>query len=234
MMKKRHKFSEENNGMNGGSSGGGQQNNTQNNTPTYANLWDKTETSGVAPAQPQQNPQQQQQPSDPTAAFNAHVESLRLTDGINFQQVANDLAQGNHTSLEAAFKSLGANSYRAGVSDAQRLMNGKIDDAVNKAVNQSTGNYKSDMIVNRMNDSLPFTKAPEIAPIAKAVLTQMISKGKTHDEAIEEVGKFFQHVGNTVNHNTQAPEGNPGSRNYNNRQTTTTDWDEIFTSLAQQ
>jgi len=227
---------EENNGSNGGSggsaSGQGQQNNTPNNTPSYANLWDTPKPAAAAAPVQQQS---QQMPTDPNKAFADHVASLGLTNGINFQTVANDIRNGDHSSLEAAFNTLGANSYRSGVADAQRLMDSKVKDAVGQAVDQSTGNYKSDMVIGQMKMALPFTAAPEIEPIAKAVLTQFIKQGKSQTQAIEEVGKFFEHVSKTAGGNVQsAPDGQPGSRNYNNgKQSQETDWDSIFTSLAQ-
>jgi len=223
-----------------GGAGGGEQNNGDNNGDAsktdYTNLWqDKTDTSG-GQQQQQQNGQQQQQQAqgDPAADLQKHIESLNLTGGIDMAKVATDMQAGDATGFQGALQQVAENSYKAAMGDSQKMMQSQIAAAVDAAVSKADGNHQSSTLIRDMNSALPYTEAPEIAPIAKAVLTRFIKDGKSHKEAIAETDKFLQHVGTSVAASDgSAPPRTPGSGNYSQQQQSadTPDWDNIFAGL---
>jgi hypothetical protein len=185
-------------GSDGGDSGGtGEgENNTGNKEPNYTDLWNNEPSPGDNPATPAAQPVVAAQPAaqTPDQAFNAHIDSLRLTGEIDFREITEQMQQGNSEGLQSAMQQVAANSYRAATISANKLVQSKVDAAVKSAVEEASGNMDATMAVREMNNSLPFTASEGFAPVAKAVLTQFIRKGSSIPDAIGEVQKYFSHM----------------------------------------
>jgi len=212
-------------------------NNNNNNVEPYVNLWNTNNNQ----QQNQQTAAQQNQPvvqpqaapqADPQEQLNQHIEGLNLTSGIDLSTLQSDIQEGNTESVMNALKAVAANSYKASMSDMQQMVQSQITAAVDTAVQKSQGNFESSTLVRDMHQKLEFTQAPEIEPMAKAVLAQFVKQGKSPTEAVTEVGKFFEHVGNKVAGTQNAPVNVPGANPYNQSNTDNDqDWDKLFSDL---
>lgn len=176
-----------------------QQNNNENNIIESGSMWD-TEPSdkGNNQQQQQQNntANQNQNTNDGgTDHFAAHVESLDLGGGIDLAKVQQDLQQGNTESFAAALKQSSEQAYKAAITDSNKLISKQVKDAVASAVSEAGGNFESNMVIRDMNEALPYTMDKAIAPVAKAVLTQLMTKGMTQAEAIKGVDEFVKKAG---------------------------------------
>jgi hypothetical protein len=190
------------------SSGGAGENNEQNNEQNYADLW-HTSTN-------QQDETNNQQPAgsaaaaDPEKAMQLHIANLGLTKNLDFRAITNDLNSGRTESLQAAFTEMAGNVYKAAIQDAAKVAEAKARQAEDSATSRSRGDYRSDMLVADMHKQLEYTSAPGIEPIAKAVLTKFIQNGKTPNDAIKEVDRFFNHVSTKIGGQRET-QGTPGS-----------------------
>jgi hypothetical protein len=207
--------------------------NTQDTIDPFTDFWSDTDSgeelgagqqNGQGPGSGQQNGQQN---ADPAAAetasearFNGYIKNLRLTEGINPQQIAQDLAQGKFESLQGAFDTIATKVYKQAVVDNQKIMAQRMDAAVQQAVRQAGLMGDATHAVRKMNEMLPFTKNPLYAAQAQAVLSQAFKKGHTMEKAVSLVKDFFarqtadaaKDLGMFV-----APPKKPGAGNSNNR-----------------
>lgn len=195
--------------------------NDKDNDDNLETLWDNPvddTNKSITPVQSDPNKQQQQQEPDPNVAFNTHIESLKLTDGLDLSEISTELNEGNTTALNKAFSHMAANIYRHALVDASKVIDKKVQEGVDKAIKSSTNAVQGNMAVDKMQSALSFTKRPAISPVAAAVLAQLIKKGKSVDEAIDGVKLFFKQTaqisGKELGLNA-APRGRPGQQIFN-------------------
>lgn len=195
------------------------ENNQQNNDDNFEDLWhDPDESSEQTPQQktPQQTqPANIEQKPNVDEAFNTYIEGLDLTKGIDLAKVSDELNQGNTESLGNAFSVIAAKTYRQAMVDMSKIIDQKVAAGVKAAVTQSSNVAQGDMAVRHMNNALDFTKNPAIAPVASAVLAQLIKKGKSTEDAVEGVRKFFQNTSKISAKALglqKAPQGRPGNQ----------------------
>lgn len=196
--------------------------NKQNNDDNLETLWDNPDdnkSSDDKPGQIDQNLQQQpQQQVDPSVAFNAHIESLNLLDGLNLDEISTELNQGKTDGLNKAFGHMAANIYRQSMIDASKIIDKKVQEGVDKAIKSSTNAVQGNMAVDKMQVALSFTKQPAISPVATAVLAQLIKKGKSVDDAINGVRTFFKQTAQISAKElglNAAPRARPGNKTFN-------------------
>lgn len=235
-----HGSGEGSSGSAGNETNTGSNNNTtnQNNMSTFVDLWNtNTEqnksTDGVAQQQQQSQTQQTQQ-QDPNAQFDTYIQSLDFTSGIDTQQLIADLNEGKLDSFNNALRTVAANAYKQSLLDSQKIIQSKVNEAVQRAVEQSKGSYRSDMLVKDLHTQFPFTAAPEIEPVAKAVLNQLIdNKGMEPNEAIKATGEFFKHLTKKVASTVEIPDLVPGNQGFAPRGTSADEpnWEEIFQAM---
>ncbi len=194
------------------------ENNGQNNGDNLETLWDDPVVEGDKDKLSGQVEQQKQQQTDPNAAFTAHIESLKLSDGLNLDEISAELNQGNTTALNKAFSHMASNIYRQSMIDASKIIDKKVQEGVDKAIKSSTNAVQGNMAVDKMQATLAFTAKPVISPIANAVLAQLIKKGKSVDDAIAGVKVFFKQTaqlsGKELGLNPP-PNARPGQRPFN-------------------
>lgn len=168
--------------------------NKEDKVEDFKTMWDNDDKEIEQQKQNEKQIANEIEQQKPDEAFDEHIKSLNLGSGIDANKIASDMAEGNTDSLNAAFTSVAASSYKAALISTNKLIDAKISNAIDEAVNRSEGKFKTNAAVRDLNDALPFTKAPEIAPIAKVVFGQFMKKGQNVDEAIESVRKFFHHT----------------------------------------
>ena len=198
------------------------ENNGQNNDDKFEDLWQDTDSNKDKTQQQQTQQTQQpgsQQAPDADKAFSTYIEGLDLSKDIDLAKVSEDLNQGNTESLGKAFSSIAAKTYRQAMIDMNKIIDQKVTAGVEAAVSQSSNAAQGTQAVRQMNTLLDFTKNPAIAPVAGAVLAQLMKKGKSVDDAVEGVRKFFQ---NTSKISAKAlglqnpPRGRPGNQPFSN------------------
>lgn len=195
----------------GGNANQDDKNNSKDNLISHAELWDAqaSDDKSGGSSDGQQQTQQQQQ-GDPNEKFNTHVDSLDFSNGIDMAASMTAIQNGDVEAFGKLIQQIGANAYRNSLVDANKVVQQRVDkmaDSVKADV--STSNATSDL-VKEMNTQLPFTKNPAFAPVAQLTLTQFMQKGVPAQEAIKEVGKYFQNLSGEVGKmNPGAPGGRP-------------------------
>lgn len=199
-------------------------NNNNNNIDSQDNIWDNNSTTeddnNNNNNNQNQNQNQNQQTKDADTLFKEHIESLQLTNGLDLAKIQEDLREGKVDSLNEAFSNVAANTYKAAMTQMNSLVDSKIEAATEKAVSDANSTVKADLEIQEMQSSLPFTKDPNIEPVAKAVLAQFRSKGESVENAIAKTKEFFQNTAEKVGNVSIPPNDKPGTRNFsrNNQQ----------------
>lgn len=173
----------------GGNSG---ENNIENDVANFDKMWEPKPSENGDNGD-NNNSDNNNDGGNASEALANHIESLRLTEGIDMVEIGKGIAEGNYDSLNSAFSQLSANVYERAIMDSNRLVEAKVKTAVEDAVNQATGKTNANLAVRELNDALPFTKMPAFAPVAKAVFNQMMGE---HDndtaKAIESTRAYFK------------------------------------------
>lgn len=216
----------------------GGENNDENNLITTGSLWDTDSNDEGTAANYNDSGVQSSSQQSAEEIFNSHVESLDLAGGIDARQIAQDMQTGNIESFQGALASVAQNAYKAAIMDANKMMEAKVQQAVDKAVSQSDGNFKSDMATSKMNEALPFTANPAIAPVAKTLLAKFIAKGQDLPKAIKSVEQYYKHSAEQMGFvmpskspsrpGQQGFNNNGGSNNNTQQQNDDSDWINIL------
>lgn len=228
----------------GGGAGGGQQqqvanggqgNNNNDHLISHEDLWQSDDEDGNG------NVHQQQQQNagghgDPNAAFQAHIDSLDFTGGIDIHGGMEAIRNGDTEAFGNLLRQVSANAYRNAMVDANKVVQQRVDKMGNDVQQRVATNQTTSELVREMGNQLPFTKNAAYAPVAKLVLTKFLRKGATSTEAIAQVGKYFQSLSGEVGKmNPRAPSGRPsGGFGGNNssfsggNESEATDWMEVL------
>ena len=193
----------------GGGDGSGEQtneNNTDKGLIDHTALWDNEVTEpAVAPVTVVQ------QPAAATASetFNAHVATIDF--GADPAAMMEAVREGNLEAFSEQLANMQKGIYKAGMLDANKMVQQNSAGLKTELQNTTETTISSNKIISQMNESLPYTAEPAYAPMAKAVLSRLLSKkGMTSEKAIEETGKYFSGMANKVggNMNGNLPRGN--------------------------
>lgn len=200
-----------NNNQNNNTDNNNNQNNIENNTSIWDNKPNKDDNQ-------QQNQQQQNQNTneDAASAFAKHISDLNLTNGVDVAKIQQDMSEGSTESLQEAFAKVSANTYQAAMTQMNRLVDNKVNAAVEKSVNESGSMLNENLAIREMNSEMSFTTDKNIAPVANAALKNLMDQGKSASEAIKEVAEFFKNTANMVSgSNGNSDSGAPGRNNFN-------------------
>lgn len=196
---------------------GQKKDNGDNNSDNFDNLWqdptDETKDKN------KQTTQESEKKPDPTEVFDEYIKGLDLASGLDMAKISGDLNQGNTESLDNAFSTIASNTYRQAMVDMSKVIDQKVEAGVAKAVQQSSNASQSDMAVKQMNAELKFTKSPVIAPVASAVLAQLIKKGKSTEDAVNGVREFFKQTSQLSAKELgrqNPPQSRPGNQRFDN------------------
>jgi len=184
-------------------------NNNANNVDANTSFWDNKDKSDANNSSEPQTVKviNQPEPKTPAEQMTAHIESLKLTDGINSAQIMEDMRENKTESFDAALATASANAYQAAMKDMNSIMDAKIAKVTEEATANANASVNSNMAVAEMNKALPFTSDADIAPVAKAVLTQALKNSSSTEQAIEGVKAFFDKMGSS----SQPPNSNSGN-----------------------
>lgn len=199
----------------------GGENNSENNVDNFSNLWENEDNKETENNNTNNTNTANAEPANNAAdAFKNHIDGLDLTAGIDMNKISEGIKEGNFEDLTSAFKTVAGNAYQNAIMDSTKIMDAKIEKAVSNAVSQAKGNYQADQATQQLHTALPFTKDAAIAPVATAVMTQLIGKGKSSEEAIMGVKAFFAQTSKLSAKDLDlqiAPAGTPnGGRRGNN------------------
>jgi len=146
-----------------------------------------------------------------------HIATLDFGKGIDMQAIMNDVQNGDMSSMQKAFTQIGSQAYTATLTDANRLMQSKINDAVTAAVEKAGVNYKGDKLTDAMHTALPFTKDPAMSPVARGILGQFLKKGLSDEEALNKTKAYFKNFAlkSAKDLGVNAGSSRPGSGQFN-------------------
>lgn len=202
-------------------------NNNQNNVDPFATIW-QTESAEAGEHsqndQQNQNNQQSQNRNDqntqqPGDFFNNYLKDLNFLEGINTQEIAQKLTEGDAESLGNTLNSIGRAAYGKAIVDANKIIEARVAKAVDEAVAKSSAHMSTDMAMRTMQERLPFTKQPAIQPVAATIMAQLMRKGDDVDKAIANTGEFFKHIYKLSAKDlglNKPPRATPGSGNQRN------------------
>lgn len=188
-------------------------NNEKDNVDKFATLWDNPTEDKPGEKASDQTPDANKGLTN-QQVFDEHINSLNLLNGVDLEKITADLTSGNTESLENAFKAMSRNVYTSALLNTNKIMDQKIEAAIEQAVTKSKNSIGSDFALQQMNSQLPFTAKPAIAPMAKQVLEQLIKKGSSTEEAIAGVKDYFQQTASVFAKESGlviAPKNRPGS-----------------------
>lgn len=232
------------NGDQGNQNPGGQ-NNSEITTPLHTGIWDNHESNQGNQNDNQnqnnqqnqnQNQSQNQNQQTPEELMQAHISSLGLTNGIDVEGLSDSLRDGDTKPLLSMMETAAANSYKAAVENLSSLMDSKVAAAVEAATAKAEGNVNASMAVKEMQKVLPFTTAPDLEPVAKAVLTKLMNDGRSVTEAIQGTDQFFKAITEQgMNHYDSMHEQRPGrSDSRGNQQQSQADgyWSDLLQGIS--
>lgn len=196
----------------------GGNNNQGDNVDLLAKLWEND--SGNKGGQGnnnggQQQTQQQTQQANPNELIRQHLDGLSLKPSFS-QEDMDNIQNGDFTAFNREMQSVAERVYTQALSHMAGFVDQKVNAAIEEATRRSGANYEINEMVDRMQNSLPITKDPKVAPVAKGILQQALKKGMKADDAINAVSAFFNHL--NPKSNNQSRPGRDGRPSGNNNQ----------------
>lgn len=149
--------------------------------------------------------------------FNKYITEKKFGDNVQIpKEQVDKLLAGDLSVLpdvvRAIARGAAEDAYRHGMIDNQNVLKNKLDAAVEQAVTRSDGSRRASEVVNMMNTALPFTKDPDIKPVADALLSQQIKNGKSPEDSIKIITAFFKRTSGLTARSLEdnGPPGNGG------------------------
>ncbi len=165
----------DNNSAGGGGAGaGGTDGNSQTGGSNGGNADGNSGTSGAG---------------DAMSRMNAHIESKNFVNGVDFNKLAEG---GDPEAIKASFNNLTRNMYVGMMADVNRIVEARVEQAVEKAVKTAKSEVYGTQAVDDMFRSLPHLNNPNTAPVAQSVFAKFIEKGQTREMAVRNTDKYFK------------------------------------------
>lgn len=175
------------------------QNNAGDNGDDFSNLWEPPQSGDDVNDQPNNQPNNQQNNQNNAGqTFDQYIDTLNLTSGIDMQEIQQGMQEGNLDGMQKAFDTIARNVYKRMMVDANKLTTEHLERAKGDWLKEARGSVGTDNAVRSMQNTLPFTKEKDIAPVAEAALKQFMSKGQDQDTAIQSVKRYMEAVGARV------------------------------------
>jgi len=182
------------------------------------NVWETKPTEKAAEqTQPVRQLTQEELETQNSSTLKKHLESLNLTSGIDLNKISEEFGRGETESFQGALATVAENSYKASISQMNKLMDAKLSQVKEEAIKEANAATQSTNAISSMNKELPFTSEPEIAPVATAVLNQYISKGASVPDAIKSTAAYFNAVATKVGGNRMSNEDDFSTHNMNSK-----------------
>jgi len=177
------------------------------------------------------NQQQQQQQSDPQKDVDTYLAGIGLGEYKLTEQELEAFKSGE--GVQSAFDNINKrirDSHIKAVSAANTLLEKKIPELVEAAVNKSKSFYQGEQLRDLLQERLPWTRDPVIAPMAETILRQLLIKGATHDQGIEGTKKYFERVQKAMDPSYIAPNKNTNQpyRGQRPQETGNMDWMKVL------
>jgi len=173
---------------------------------------------------------------NPAEAFQEHLQKMDFTRGLNMQEAADKMREGDMSGMQDVMNSMGRQVFQQAVMLTSEFTKQQVENGVNEALQRSKGSYNADLAQRELQEKFPAAKDPTIAPVANGVFTRYLQRGQTVDEAIKNTEKYFANMANKFNPpNRQQRPGsggfNSGENNspFNNPQDET----DFFAALSQ-
>jgi len=145
------------------------------------------------------------------------VETLGF--GVDSADMMAAMQSQNPEDMQKAVSNMQTSVYRAAMIDVNKLVQQRVDSAIGEMKQNTNNTIEANSIVAQMETALPWTRQPAYAPMAKAVVNQMLQKdGMTPEKAIAETAKYFQQFANETVTGQQIPPGGKPNGNFQNQQ----------------
>ena len=189
-------------GDDGGGSGNangndGGDNNNNDNLHSHDSLWDANNDGGNNGGDGNDN-NDGNQGGDANAAFDQYVATLDFGAGIDMQDAMQAISNGDAEAFSKVISQIGINAYKFAMVDANKVVQQQVDKMGKQVKDDVSASTATSQVVNAMHAQLPFTQQRAFAPVAKLVLTRFLEGGKSPEDAIGEVGKYFKNLSSEV------------------------------------
>lgn len=153
------------------------------------NIWEapKPKEGDIKPAPVAQT---QNQPAPGPSGFDQYIQSLDYTPTIT-PEIQASLAQGDMSGLMKQIGTQIQSSLKEALIKSAQIARQAATEAQGNAVNQANVNFNSANAIKVLNDKVPISTNPNIAPIAKAAMTQYMKAGNSAEKSAMMVGKFL-------------------------------------------
>lgn len=220
---------------NGGQNGDNGTNNGGNNDDLINTIWDdvKKDNKAADPnnnnQQNNQQQQQQQQQPDLQKQTTDYLASVGLGDLALSEAEIENLKSGE--GFAAFAKNINGRIQQAhlkALSNANQLIDKKVEAAVAQAVDKSKSFYQGEQIREILRDKLEIAKDPLYAPVVETITRQFLSKGATLDQAIDGTKKYLEKLSQKMDPNAPNANTKNGFRGNPRQQDDNTNWLDVL------
>lgn len=211
------------------------QNDTGNDAAVLKDLWsDKpVEKKGDQQQQPNnQQPNNQGPQKTAQEQVDDHFKSIGL-EPIKLNENEVVAYKENPQGLLDMIQTRVQKSYIEAIKGSKQLVDTAVEAAVKKALDSSRGMIEGKELQGLLRAKYSWAADPTIAPIAETVMQRFLDKGQTRDVALENVGKYFNHLGRTMNPDFVPREPNGNTNENYNRSPQKPDGDTNWLALLQ-
>lgn len=192
-----------------GQQAAGDKNNDNNNLDSHKNIWDTGKpTEKDKPTLEDQNALSAAQDKS-IKDFHEYVQGQTFGEEFTPDALKKMLEDGDTTPLNTAIASAAKAGFGKALQDTQKIIEAAITKGTADAVAQSKAATSEKDNINAMNIALPFTKDPNVAPIAELALQTQMKAGRDFNTALESVKGFFSKMSTDIADHT----GDGGPRN---------------------
>lgn len=179
------------------------QNNGGNNDDLPANIWAQQQQQQQDNNQQQQNNQNNNQQQnnnnnakDAATQIREHLEAAGIKADFTPEEIKSLTETNDPKVFSEKLSTLMQKTYIKAMQDSNQLIESKLEKAVETAVAKAVSNVKTDGFKEKLQNSIPLAKDPNITPIAEAIAGQFLKSGKSQEDTIKMVQKFFGKMAN--------------------------------------
>lgn len=173
--------------------------NSSNDDALLDNIWSdvQKETPPVDNTNPAGNPPAPAAPAqvDPNVQVANYLKEKGLEQITLTEAQKEGLKTGDPTVMQDLLSQLNGKIVKAHVEamrGSQTMIQTAVKDAVAEAMKNTTGYVEGKEMREAMQAALPFTKNPNIGPVAETIMKRMMDRGANQEQALKGVDKWFR------------------------------------------
>lgn len=196
------------------------ENNSGNNTFDYTNLWSTNKQNANAgdSANKGANGSGNNNANSRSAedVFSEHVKSLGF--GKHGDALTKALNSGDGQQTMKVIADIQTDTYRSAMLNVNKMVQAQLKNLEDRLTANTSASVENAELLKQLYKEVPFAESPAYAPLAQAVLEQMLNqevKGKpmTKAQALSETKKYFNDLAKKIGDNSNGGNSNNGNKN---------------------